>query len=231
VFTRNRDSRSTPNEARRAHHAGTTLDANVLVKKLRNADGLRFGNNVYTVEFASKHHDKCFPKSRPFGIEYTFTLKDAVEGVPVRPLPPPRSCVCSPSGTRRSDSVQTRRGLTALDVTCDGDVRQEYLVDLQEGGKLRTMAEEEGLQLVYRGPFHDFAKLMTTDQDASELARQSKVFPPFTKDDFTPDEWDTAHLYYVFAFQKVRLYNHTASALSLSIVQPPRDRDLTTGAV
>jgi hypothetical protein len=68
----------------------------VLVKNLRNVDGLRFGNDVYTVEFASKHHDKCFPKSRPFGIEYTFTLKDAVEGVPVRPSSPAaRSCVCA----------------------------------------------------------------------------------------------------------------------------------------
>jgi hypothetical protein len=78
-------------------------------------------------------------------------------------------------------------------------------VDMHKDGKLRTMAEEEGLKLVYQANFHDFVDLMKTDQDASELARQSKVLPPFTKDTFTPHEWEAARLYCVFAFQKVRL--------------------------
>jgi hypothetical protein len=79
------------------------------------------------------------------------------------------------------------------------------LVDMHKDGKLRAMAEEEGLKLVYRANFHDFVELMKTDQDASELARQSKVLPPFTKDTFTPDQWEAARLYCVFAFQKVQL--------------------------
>ena len=140
--------------------AGTTPDANVLVKQLRNVDGLRFGNDVYSVEFNSRHRDKAFPGTHPFGVEYTFTLKDAVDGVP------------------------------------------EYLVPFDT---LLALAKEEGLQLVYRANFHDFVKLMTTDEEAMQLARQSKVFGDGLREStFTPPEWEAARLYCVFAFQKVR---------------------------
>jgi mRNA (guanine-N7-)-methyltransferase len=60
---------------------GTTADANVLVRKLRAAPGLRFGNELYGVEFAARHADKAFHGSAPFGLEYRFTLADAVDGV------------------------------------------------------------------------------------------------------------------------------------------------------
>lgn len=59
---------------------GTTVDSNVLVRKLREADGLAFWNPVYEVEFDDAFKDKTFPASETggFGIEYTFTLADAV---------------------------------------------------------------------------------------------------------------------------------------------------------
>lgn len=57
---------------------GTTTDANVIVRKLRASDGLEFGNGVYKVVFDEKHKDKRFPKDKPYGLEYSFTLSDAV---------------------------------------------------------------------------------------------------------------------------------------------------------
>lgn len=59
---------------------GTTVDSNVLVRKLREADGLAFWNPVYEVEFDEAFKSKTFPTSETggFGIEYTFTLADAV---------------------------------------------------------------------------------------------------------------------------------------------------------
>lgn len=56
------------------------MDSNVLVRKLREADGLAFWNPVYEVEFDDAFKDKTFPASETggFGIEYTFTLADAV---------------------------------------------------------------------------------------------------------------------------------------------------------
>jgi len=59
------------------HFVGTTVDSNVLVKNLRETDGLQFGNEVIEVTFDEKHSDKKFLPPG-FGIEYSFTLEDAV---------------------------------------------------------------------------------------------------------------------------------------------------------
>ncbi|KAI9093241.1 hypothetical protein K1719_027255 [Acacia pycnantha] len=58
---------------------GTMPDANVLVKKLRQAEGLSFGNSVYWVHFDEEFSDKKFKSSSPFGIKYKFHLEDAVD--------------------------------------------------------------------------------------------------------------------------------------------------------
>jgi mRNA (guanine-N7-)-methyltransferase len=64
---------------------GTTTDANVLIKKLQAAPGLKFGNRLYSVEFLPqsgedpKHFDKTLSNRLPFGIRYRFYLKDAVD--------------------------------------------------------------------------------------------------------------------------------------------------------
>jgi len=54
-------------------------DAKVLVKRLREVDGLEFGNSCYRVAFDSAHATKRFPSSCPFGIAYRFTLMEAVD--------------------------------------------------------------------------------------------------------------------------------------------------------
>ncbi|XP_052482288.1 mRNA cap guanine-N7 methyltransferase 1 isoform X2 [Gossypium raimondii] len=58
---------------------GTMPDANVIVKKLREAEGLAFGNSVYWIRFDEEFTDKKFKSSSPFGIKYKFHLEDAVD--------------------------------------------------------------------------------------------------------------------------------------------------------
>ena len=58
----------------------TIPDANVLVKRLRASSGLSFGNSLYRVEFSQKFASKAFAaNASPFGIAYSFSLKEAVE--------------------------------------------------------------------------------------------------------------------------------------------------------
>ncbi|KAK9673996.1 hypothetical protein RND81_12G204000 [Saponaria officinalis] len=58
---------------------GTMPDANVIIKKLREAEGLEFGNGVFWIRFDEDFVDKKFKASSPFGIQYTFHLEDAVD--------------------------------------------------------------------------------------------------------------------------------------------------------
>lgn len=57
---------------------GTMPDANVIVRKLRETDGLEFGNSCYNVQFSEYYLEKKFLPSEPFNIEYLFHLEDAV---------------------------------------------------------------------------------------------------------------------------------------------------------
>ncbi|ONM08452.1 mRNA cap guanine-N7 methyltransferase [Zea mays] len=58
---------------------GTMPDANVIIKRLRESEGLEFGNSVYWISFGNEYAEKKFPASRPFGIKYKFHLEDAVD--------------------------------------------------------------------------------------------------------------------------------------------------------
>uniref|UniRef100_A0A2P2L6G6 mRNA (guanine-N(7))-methyltransferase n=1 Tax=Rhizophora mucronata TaxID=61149 RepID=A0A2P2L6G6_RHIMU len=58
---------------------GTMPDANVIIKKLREAEGLTFGNSVYWIHFDEEYSEKKFKSSTPFGIKYQFHLEDAVD--------------------------------------------------------------------------------------------------------------------------------------------------------
>jgi mRNA (guanine-N7-)-methyltransferase len=50
-------------------------DANVIIKRLRETDGMEFGNGVYWISFGEEYAEKKFPASRPFGIKYKFHLE------------------------------------------------------------------------------------------------------------------------------------------------------------
>ncbi|KAK9938329.1 hypothetical protein M0R45_015076 [Rubus argutus] len=57
----------------------TEAHANVIIKKLREAEGLFFGNSVYWIRFDEEFSEKKFRSSSPFGIKYKFHLEDAVD--------------------------------------------------------------------------------------------------------------------------------------------------------
>ncbi|CAM8906286.1 unnamed protein product [Rhodiola kirilowii] len=58
---------------------GTMPDANVIIRKLREAQGLEIGNSVYSIRFDEEFSRKKFKSSSPFGIKYNFHLEDAVD--------------------------------------------------------------------------------------------------------------------------------------------------------
>jgi len=63
------------------HFVGTIPDANVLVRKLREAKTMEFGNSVTRVRFDGTN--KLFDMaSGPYGIKYNFFLKDAIDDCP-----------------------------------------------------------------------------------------------------------------------------------------------------
>lgn len=61
---------------------GTTIDSNVLIRKLRAIDDIKIGTSVYKVQFDDAHVSKHFEKGNPYGIRYSFTLDQSVEDCP-----------------------------------------------------------------------------------------------------------------------------------------------------
>lgn len=61
---------------------GTTVDSNVLVRKLRAVNDIVIRNNVYQVRLDDAFKSKHFPMDNPYGIRYTFTLAQSVEDCP-----------------------------------------------------------------------------------------------------------------------------------------------------
>ncbi|KAK4530776.1 hypothetical protein CCYA_CCYA05G1633 [Cyanidiococcus yangmingshanensis] len=163
---------------------GTTPDANVLVSKLRAAPGMSFGNSIYRVSF-----DK--PRT-----------VDQVNGSAVEDLDPaaernevPAGCKCfapnEPFGIRYR-------------FTLDENVEDcpEYLVHVPS---FERIAKEYGLELLLQMNFHGFVDAFALQEDAPaqyrELFQRMKVLDPETGT-ISPEEWDAAYLYMVFAFRK-----------------------------
>ncbi|CAN8063444.1 unnamed protein product [Agarophyton chilense] len=61
---------------------GTTVDANVLVRKLRAVDDMAVSNSVYEVRLDPAFKEKRFPKNNPYGVRYNFSLDQSVEDCP-----------------------------------------------------------------------------------------------------------------------------------------------------
>ncbi|KAG8651856.1 hypothetical protein MANES_06G031600v8 [Manihot esculenta] len=57
----------------------TMPDANVIVKKLREAKGLAFGNSVHWIRFDEDYFEKKFKCSSPYAIKYKFHLEYDLE--------------------------------------------------------------------------------------------------------------------------------------------------------
>lgn len=61
---------------------GTTIDSNVVVRKIRAVDELEISSAVYRIRFDDKHGDKRFARGDPYGIRYTFSLDQSVVDCP-----------------------------------------------------------------------------------------------------------------------------------------------------
>lgn len=64
------------------YFVGTTVDANVLIRKIRSVEGLEISSSVYRVRFDEQFANKRFPRGNPYGIRYHFTLDQSVEDCP-----------------------------------------------------------------------------------------------------------------------------------------------------
>lgn len=61
---------------------GTTVDANVLVRKIRAVDGDEISSSVYRVKLDERFATKRFARGNAYGIRYLFTLDQNVEDCP-----------------------------------------------------------------------------------------------------------------------------------------------------
>lgn len=61
---------------------GTTVDSNVLVRKIRAVDGDEISSTVYRVKLDERFASKSFKRGDPYGIRYFFTLDQNVEDCP-----------------------------------------------------------------------------------------------------------------------------------------------------
>lgn len=62
---------------------GTSVDSNVVIRKIRAINDLQISSSVYSIRFDESHADKRFPTDRsPFGIRYFFTLDENVKDCP-----------------------------------------------------------------------------------------------------------------------------------------------------
>lgn len=61
---------------------GTTVDSNVLVRKLRAVDDVAIATQVFSVKLDDRFSNKQFKKGSPYGFRYFFTLDQNVEDCP-----------------------------------------------------------------------------------------------------------------------------------------------------
>ncbi|KAJ3010538.1 mRNA cap guanine-N7 methyltransferase [Thoreauomyces humboldtii] len=128
---------------------GTIPNAYWIVKQLRAAEGLSFGNSVLKIKFEQKD---SYPR---FGHKYWFELKDAIDDCP------------------------------------------EYLLNFPT---LVSLAEEYGMELLYKKSFHDLFEEESRNPQYRDLLNRMRVMNE--EGTMSADEWEVAGLYLAFAFRK-----------------------------
>ncbi|XP_055812661.1 mRNA cap guanine-N7 methyltransferase 1-like isoform X4 [Solanum dulcamara] len=155
---------------------GTMPDANVIVKKYREAEGLAFGNSVYWIRFDEEFSAKKFKSSNPFGIKYKFHL-EALE-----------------------PTVFRKQHLYLLEVVDAVDC-PEWIVPFPV---FKAMAEEYDFELVFVKNNHEFVDEYMKKPEFIELMRRLGALGDGNQDQSTlsPDEWEVAYLYLAFVLRK-----------------------------
>lgn len=172
---------------------GTTPDANQIVSRLRDCDGLKFGNDVFSVTFADRNE---FPL---FGAKYDFHLDGVVDC--------PEFLVHFPL----LEKLAEKHGLRLV-------CRQrfdEYFDKVMNADKTRKGRGDDGRQLLGRmqaletfPPFDDTELVgdpavdyVKAKERVDELAKSSGR--PERVGTLSQSEWEAITMYVVFAFEKV----------------------------
>eukprot|EP00345_Euplotes_harpa_P004391 CAMPEP_0168325850 /NCGR_PEP_ID=MMETSP0213-20121227/4939_1 /TAXON_ID=151035 /ORGANISM="Euplotes harpa, Strain FSP1.4" /LENGTH=189 /DNA_ID=CAMNT_0008328425 /DNA_START=451 /DNA_END=1016 /DNA_ORIENTATION=- len=155
------------------YFCGTTLDSNVLVKKLRTVglsedkvDKYEFGNQFYSVRFL--HRD--FPKKKSFGIKYLFYLEDGV-------------------GYKRTDGQ--------IEYVPEYLVIFKRFVELAKEYDLK-LVRRENFHSFYQSSIENprnkdlFDKIVNPDSFAGKINQKQ-----------LDDQWDVCNLYMIFQFKKI----------------------------
>ncbi|TXG67304.1 hypothetical protein EZV62_008579 [Acer yangbiense] len=158
---------------------GTMPDANVIIKKLRGAEELEFGNNVYWIRFDEEFSEKKFKSSQPFGIKYKFHLEKILF-----------------VGHQVTDFTLYSLFLWQDAVDCP-----EWIVPFHV---FKSLAEEYDLELVFVKNSHEFVREYMKKPEYVELMRRLGALGDGNQDHSTlsPEEWEVAYLYLAFVLRK-----------------------------
>jgi len=179
------------------HFIGTTVDSNVLVRKLRATDGMTFGNSIVEVTFDDRFKRKTFDAERgPFGLQYAFTLRDAVTN-------------CHEWMVPRGAFVELANeyGLELVEWRNFHDFVHDKLGKGVDDGAFVDGTQAEGERAPRPGEVHGGKRA------AHALWRSAMGGLSVRDETLTEDEWDAAHLYAVFAFKKAGAATAAAAAV------------------
>ena len=182
------------------HFIGTTVDSNVLVRKLRATDGMTFGNSIVEVTFDDRFKRKTFDgASGPFGLQYAFTLQDAVTDC--------HECMVP---RRAFVELAEEYGLELVEWRNFHD----FVHDKLGKGAAEPAAAVDGSDVDGNpGPAPRPGEVHGGKRAAHALWRSSMGGAGVADETLSEDEWEAAHLYAAFAFRKAGAATAAAAAV------------------
>ena len=182
------------------HFIGTTVDSNVLVRKLRATDGMTFGNSIVEVTFDDRFKRKTFDgASGPFGLQYAFTLQDAVTDC--------HECMVP---RRAFVELAEEYGLELVEWRNFHD----FVHDKLGKGAAEPAAAVDGSDVDGNpGPAPRPGEVHGGKRAARALWRSSMGGAGVADETLSEDEWEAAHLYAAFAFRKAGSATAAAAAV------------------
>ncbi|KAG8651857.1 hypothetical protein MANES_06G031600v8 [Manihot esculenta] len=175
----------------------TMPDANVIVKKLREAKGLAFGNSVHWIRFDEDYFEKKFKCSSPYAIKYKFHLENTVDCpewiVPFMALPVKSDLSSIVKGTPEA------QGTPGGSPSAWGGPRRATCLRHSQARKAQY-----DLELIFVKNGHEFVQEYLKKPEYIELMRRLGALGDGNQDQSTlsSDEWEVAYLYLAFVLKK-----------------------------
>lgn len=172
---------------------GTTVNANKVMAKTLNQKKLKFGNNIFSIEFPAKALD--YEKVPLFGNTYLFHLDGVVD--------------CPEFLIHFQTVVQIAKKFN-LELHFHKRFEDYYLENLYEPNAKKLLQKIRALKPF---PLDEFDKQEMTDEQIAEEYEKAtnylKTNPNIVLDDnkrigtLSKSEWEAIKLYMVFAFKKI----------------------------